>query len=382
MATVTLLQPTNMATLPTTGALGNAIAGNSFYLDWNNGSYVSGLGTMIGGFPLTGTVSRVLIDSPDSDNGPNLDITGLSFSLLPALSSQLQTGNIFEFVSALLAGNDTIIGTPGIDALLGFAGNDTLNGGASNDTLNGGPGNDTASYAGTNAAVTVSLAIAGPQDTGGAGIDTLVSIENLTGGSGNDTLTGNTGKNTLNGGAGNDKLWGGDGKDTLLGGSGNDILFGEADNDTLDGGSGNDKLYGGDGNDTLLGGKGNDTLKGEAGNDILTGGLGKDTLTGGSGRDYFDFNSVKDSVKGGNRDKITDFSRKQGDRIDLRDIDANTKKSGDQKFKFIGDDKFSKTAGELRFDKKIVQGDTNGDGKADFEIHVNVSKLAATDFFL
>ena len=55
-----------------------------------------------------------------------------------------------------------------------------------NDLLAGGNGTDTATY--TGAAAAVSLLIAGGQNTGGAGTDTLSSIENLTGGAGNDTL--------------------------------------------------------------------------------------------------------------------------------------------------------------------------------------------------
>jgi len=52
--------------------------------------------------------------------------------------------------------------------------------------------------------VTVSLAIAGGQGTGGGGNDTLIRFENLTGSSFNDTLRGDGGANVLTGGAGND----------------------------------------------------------------------------------------------------------------------------------------------------------------------------------
>ena len=65
-------------------------------------------------------------------------------------------------------------------------------------------GSDTASYADATAGVTVSLAIAAAQNTIGAGVDTLVNFENLTGSNFNDTLTGNSVANILNGGAGND----------------------------------------------------------------------------------------------------------------------------------------------------------------------------------
>ena len=72
----------------------------------------------------------------------------------------------------------------------------------------------------------MSLAVAEAQDTGGAGSDTLVSIENLTGSGFNDKLTGDGGGNVLTGGAGADRLEGGAGNDTLDGGSGSDFLDG------------------------------------------------------------------------------------------------------------------------------------------------------------
>src|SRR5258706_15697760 len=86
----------------------------------------------------------------------------------------------------------------------GGAGNDTLDGGAGDDTLDGGAGTDTASYGSAGSGVTVSLAIAGAQNTVGAGSDTLIGLENLTGSSFNDVLTGDAGANVLDGGAGTD----------------------------------------------------------------------------------------------------------------------------------------------------------------------------------
>ena len=82
--------------------------------------------------------------------------------------------------------------------------------------LDGGDGTDTVSYKSASGGVTVSLAITGPQETLGAGIDKLVNVENLTGSSFNDTLTGNAGANTIVGGAGNDVLTGGAGNDTFV----------------------------------------------------------------------------------------------------------------------------------------------------------------------
>jgi ELWxxDGT repeat protein len=68
-------------------------------------------------------------------------------------------------------------------------------------------------------------------------------------------------------------------------------------------------------NNILNGGAGNDTIIGVAGNDTLNGGLGNDILTGGLGRDIFLFNTPLNSRT--NRDRITDFNRSQGDRIQL-----------------------------------------------------------------
>ena len=74
------------------------------------------------------------------------------------------------------------------------------------NVLDGGTGTDTASYASALGGVTVSLGIPGPQETFGAGIDTLANIENLTGSSFDDKLTGDANPNVLSGGPGNDIL--------------------------------------------------------------------------------------------------------------------------------------------------------------------------------
>jgi FtsP/CotA-like multicopper oxidase with cupredoxin domain/Ca2+-binding RTX toxin-like protein len=155
----------------------------------------------------------------------------------------IRTGtNAANTISAATANDAIIYGVAGKDSLKGGAGNDTLYGGAGNDTLNSGPGNDvldggadsdTAGYGGAVGGVTVSLAIAGPQDTIGAGIDTLVDIENLNGSPFADILTGNSARNVLNGGAGGDVLAGGGGADVINVGVANDnvqdiVLFSEA----------------------------------------------------------------------------------------------------------------------------------------------------------
>lgn len=138
-----------------------------------------------------------------------------------------------------------------------------------------------------------------------------VTIENATGGSGEDVLTGNHVANRLSGGFGDDVLAGGRGADTLDGGFGRDtadysdaaagvtvkLKTSKASNDgdgasdtlfsieDLIGSAFNDFLTGEDGANRLDGGAGHDTLNGLGGDDTLTGGSGDDTINGGGGVD-------------------------------------------------------------------------------------------------
>jgi Ca2+-binding RTX toxin-like protein len=85
------------------------------------------------------------------------------------------------------------------------------------------------------------------------------TIENATGGSGNDTIYGNAVDNSLLGRDGVDLIYGFDGVDLLYGQNGNDTLYGGNQNDYLYGGSGDDRLDGGAGADFMAGGNDNDT---------------------------------------------------------------------------------------------------------------------------
>ena len=160
-----------------------------------------------------------------------------------------------------------------------------------------------------------------------------------------------------------------------------------AGNDVMIGSHSRDKLFGDAGNDSLFGLAGKDTLSGGAGLDRLVGGLAKDLLTGGAGKDIFGYNSVKDSTKGATHDVITDFKH-GSDQIDLSAIDANSKKSGDQKFTFLFTADFHHKAGELHYRYEggthtLIEGDVNGDGRADFQIELTGLKtLTKGDFVL
>ncbi|MEF9604583.1 M10 family metallopeptidase C-terminal domain-containing protein [Paracoccus sp. PXZ] len=167
-----------------------------------------------------------------------------------------------------------------------------------------------------------------------------------------------------------------------------DRLWGNLAANLLNGGAGNDQLDGRGGNDRLLGGAGADSLLGGAGNDVLIGGAGADRLNGGLGADQFVFLGLGESgVTAAGRDLIQDFSHAQGDRIDLRSIDANAGLAGDQAFRLIGERAFTGAAGELRYERAgnvtTILADTNGDGRADFSVALNGShSLVGADFLL
>ena len=196
-------------------------------------------------------------------------------------------------------------GSTNNDTLDGRGGDDLLEVGAGNHSLTGGSGIDTVQYSengGPEVSISVDLNLQGAAQSTGAGSWTLNGVENLSGGDGNDTFTGNGQDKVLAGGAGTDTLNGGGGNDTLYGDGSIVMSFvdgvisadplnsrsntGAADgNDVLSGGGGNDTLYGGGGNDTLSGGGGNDLLYAGTGNDFLNGGFGNDVIDGGPGFD-------------------------------------------------------------------------------------------------
>jgi Ca2+-binding RTX toxin-like protein len=153
------------------------------------------------------------------------------------------------------------------------------------------------------------------------------------------------------------------------------------------GADGNDAINGGSGNDVLRGGGDDDFLSGLEGQDRLFGDTGKDILIGGLDADQFSFDEGDSGTTGATADRIRDFSQSEGDTINLWLIDANTGTAADDPFTFIGPAGFSGTAGELRTFQTnghtIVQGDTDGDGGADFMIVVEgLPALNAGDFVL
>ena len=303
--------------------------------------------------------STIAEDAGNPDDSIRTSIQELTRSAVGNGTSEILIGDSLRDFMSGAAGNDLLAGGAGDDSLNGGSGNDTLRGGAGSDVLDGGQGVDDVSYASASSGVTVDLATAGAQNTGGAGIDTLISLDNITGSAFNDVLCGNANANTIIGGSGNDVIEGRGGNDRIDGGAGADWASytsagagvtvnlatagpqetGGAGIDTLVsinrliGSAFADHLSGNASNNIFVGGGGNDLLQGRGGDDVLIGQAGADQLTGGTGSNTFVYQSVSDSTLA-LRDVITDFGA--GDRIDLSAIDADTTSGGNQAFHLDG----------------------------------------------
>lgn len=142
-------------------------------------------------------------------------------------------------VTDTLSSIENVTGSAFDDVLTGSSGSNVLDGGLGDDVLAGAGGFDTASYASAGAGVTVDLGGQGdatPDTFGGAGSDTLSSIESVLGSDFSDDLRGDAGGNTISGGAGDDLITGGLGDDVLTGGEGSDTFDyneGEAGHDVI-----------------------------------------------------------------------------------------------------------------------------------------------------
>lgn len=241
-------------------------------------------------------------------------------------------------------GNDLLVGSEAANVMLGEADDDTLLGGAGDDVLQGGNG-----------------------------------IDDIDGGEGNDVVRGGTGADVMEGGLGRDlldhalsigvnvSLATGEG---LFGDAAGDVFSGFEDiaggsgRDTLTGDGFANTLYGRGFDDLLAGGGGNDNLLGQDGSDTLDGGLGGDILRGGLGADRFRIADAAHSPNlAGQRDRILDFSRAEGDRIDLSLIDANAALAGNQAFAFLAGGGAFTAAGQVRAVASggtfLIQGNTD-----------------------
>jgi Ca2+-binding RTX toxin-like protein len=130
--------------------------------------------------------------------------------------------------------------------------------------------------------------------------------------------------------------------------------------------------------DLLIGDLGDDFLRGGKGDDRLHGGEGADVLIGGRGADRYRYLSIVESTV--ERPDQVLFGR--GDQIDLRRIDADDNRSGNQAFRYIMDAEFSGKAGELRLYESRLLGDIDGDRLADFAIGLSSKQMFTADVLL
>jgi len=180
-----------------------------------------------------------------------------------------------------------------------------------------------------------------------------------------------------------------------LGTGGDDTIVGGDDADVIYSLAGIDIVTGGGGNDTLFGGEGDDEMDGGDGTDVLSGGGGADVLLGGAGADIFLFYLVGESNLDDRlrpeADRIDDFARTENDKIDLSPIDASVVLPGNNAFTVVP--VFTNVAGQLvltdedgaRGRRFLVEGDINGDGRADLVMEVRIpdeTGLTAADFIL
>lgn len=277
-------------------------------------------------------------DDPFTDGADNLGLAAAGFGWHARGGADRVGGTNGRDVIFGGTGDDTLRGGGGADDLNGEAGSDTLEGGGGSDWIDGGTGIDVALY--TTATSAVRADLERHLATGGAGIDTLVAIEDIRGSAYADVLQGNGLANRL------------------------------------------------------FGHRGDDRLEGRGGDDVITGGYGRDTMAGGTGRDRFDYDSVAATGRTAQtRDVISDF-RAGSDRLDFRDIDASSMLSGDNAFVWRGTGPITTSAvGELSFTKydvagtaddyTLLFGDTDGDTAAEFQIKlVGLISLGKGDILL
>ncbi|WP_052120161.1 calcium-binding protein [Inquilinus limosus] len=309
------------------------------------------------------------------------DVLRDSFEIVRgSLFGDALTGDAGDNALRGLAGTDILFGLAGRDVLHGGDGDDVLDGGAGADRLIGGAGIDTASYADSPVGPTINLTT-GVSTGGDAEGDVLSGIEiiegsrergiSVTGDDGVNILRGLGAINSFDGLGGDDIATGADYFDSFRGGDGNDLLIGAGYNDQLMGDAGDDTIIGGTGNDNLYG----------------------DDLYDATGADRFVYTSLADTdvtTYPDFRERILDFSRTEGDVVDLGAIDADgDAANGDTAFTIVAGTTYTGAGAELLITPVgtgrsfLVRGDSDGDRRTDFLVQVFVdAPLTGADFVL
>jgi hypothetical protein len=163
-------------------------------------------------------------------------------------------------------------------------------------------------------------------------------------------------------------------KDRLYGatnhdhGSHNEWFFGRGGDDKILGRHGADLLYGGTGNDVLIGGAGVDYASGGAGNDRISLEDHRDSAAGGEGRDLFLVSDILPrnnqghlAASGNNAARLSIVDFEPGtDTLDLRRIDGNLDKGGDQPLYFAGYERYDASDGLNNLEKGYVNDTSAG----------------------
>jgi Ca2+-binding RTX toxin-like protein len=292
----------------------DTVSGNTVTASTNANTAAQAGGAVL--VEIAGPVSSVSISYANQQSGTQgIWVTDMRYDVVPSENQDdVISGGAGNDTIFGEGGDDTITGDAGADSLSGGRGDDSLVGGDGDDTLEGGEGADTlsagagmdfASYASSDAGVTINLAnntFSGGHATGDVsegGIDGIIGSDfddSLTGydQEGPDFTNefyGGLGNDTLDGAGGADRLFGEEGDDSIIGGTGADTLDGGAGNDTIEVAQG-DVVFGGDGDDlfllTDLGEPGTDGISIDGGTGDQTGGDILD-LTGAADRGTLSF---------------------------------------------------------------------------------------------
>ena len=281
--------------------------------------------TVTAGFATTGQAALEIDDDDSSDGGSLLVVGGLTGAIGNSITFEDPSTLTLNQLIAQDGQDETLSGVTG-NLVFNIDDNAAISAGPSADTVSAWGNDDTIGVtAFDDAGVTIYAAGNGSQVTGGSGQDTLTAAgeqDSITSGSGNNQLIASGANALLEATSGNDTLTATGSADSLVGGSGEDTLIAQGTNDTLVGGSGNDtfivddssttiQVPGGGGTDSVLAsvnytlptnvdvltltgssnltGHGNNdasnTITGNAGNDTLIAGSGHDTLIAGTGLD-------------------------------------------------------------------------------------------------
>jgi Ca2+-binding RTX toxin-like protein len=215
--------------------------------------------------------------------------------------------------------------------ITGGSGNDTLSGLAGNDTLDGGAGSDAMTGGIGNDVYLVDQVSDTVAEALNEGLDEVrTTLGTYTLGANVENLrSAGTGDFTGSGNGVANVITGGDGHDVLSALEGNDTLHGALGSDTMDGGIGNDALNGNEGDDVLFGG---------AGSDILDGGAGIDSLAGGADGDVY--------LVGDTSDTVTEAAGAGTDEVRTT-LGSYTLEANVENLRFTGGGDFNGTGNEL-----------------------------------